>query len=349
MPTPKKPPRLYLRNERTKEGIVTRWIIRDGKRTVRTGCSGSEGERAAEKLQAYLASRYRPDTSARHAAQAKIADILTVYMEQRAQETARPKETVAMIVRLNRYWGDKTADQIRGDACRAYVKERGSQSAARRELELLRAAVNHYAREYGLDATPKFTLPEKSPARQRWLTRSEAARLLWAARQNRYHSHVARFILIGLYTGTRHRAICAMQWMPNTQGGWVDLERGVMFRKGEGERETNKRRTPVKLGRRLLAHMKRWKQMDRGLRHIIRYEGQGIDRLEKSFRVVRERAGLGPDVTPHVCRHTRATWLMQRGVPLNEAAQSLGMTIRQLEQTYFHHHPDWQRNASEAY
>ena len=52
-----------------------------------------------------------------------------------------------------------------------------------------------------------------------------------------------------------------------------------------------------------------------------------------------EDAGLGPEVTPHVLRHTAATWLMQAGVDMWEAAGFLGMTVEMLSQRYGHHHP----------
>src|SRR5450759_4755653 len=76
-------------------------------------------------------------------------------------------------------------------------------------------------------------LPPRSPARIRWLTRSEAARLLWTAwrlrqRQNgeitarATAQHVARFILVALYTGTRAGAICGAAFKPTVGRGWVD-------------------------------------------------------------------------------------------------------------------------------
>jgi hypothetical protein len=57
-------------------------------------------------------------------------------------------------------------------------------------------------------------LPPERPARERWLTRSEAARILWAAwryreiqkgkrTDRRSRQHIAKFILVALYTGTR--------------------------------------------------------------------------------------------------------------------------------------------------
>ena len=49
---------------------------------------------------------------------------------------------------------------------------------ARRELEDLRAAINHHRREGLCNAIVDVVLPPKSQLAERWLTRSEAARLI---------------------------------------------------------------------------------------------------------------------------------------------------------------------------
>ena len=59
-------------------------------------------------------------------------------------------------------------------------------------------------------------------------------------------------------------------------------------------------------------------------------------------------AGLWGKVTPHTLRHTAATWLMQRGVPIWQAAGYLGMSAETLERTYGHHHPDYMQTAAHA-
>jgi hypothetical protein len=47
-------------------------------------------------------------------------------------------------------------------------------------------------------------------------------------------------------------------------------------------------------------------------------------------------------------RHTAATWLMQRGVPIWEATGFLGMSPEVLQDTYGHHHPDFLQGAAAA-
>ena len=46
-------------------------------------------------------------------------------------------------------------------------------------------------------------------------------------------------------------------------------------------------------------------------------------------------------------RHTAATWLMQSGTPVWEAAGFLAMSEKMLHDVYAHHHPDFQKEAAE--
>ena len=156
--------------------------------------------------------------------------------------------------------------------------------------------------------------------------------------------HLARFILLGLYTGSRPSVIVSLQW------DWIDLARGVMVRRAPGTPENKQKRTPpVRLGSRILAHLRRWKRMD-GNRcaYVYHCDGQHTDTPRTCWKTAVKRAGLGPGVTPHVLRHTRATWLMQNGVDIWEAAGHLGMNPSILQTVYAKHHPDFQRRAAEV-
>ncbi|RUM06762.1 site-specific integrase [Rhizobium chutanense] len=283
-----------------------------------------------------------------------------------------------MLERITDFFGDMVLTEVRGQSCRDYAIDRGNPGGARRDLEMLRAAINHYHAEETLDMVPKITLPEKGEPRQSWLTRREIAKLLLVAmgwipiafdvdtrepirweRSGWRYPHLVRIILIGLYTGTRLSAILNLQWMPNTTGGHIDLDRGVIYRKAQGERTMhNKRKTPVKIPPRLLTFLRYWRKADTTkdaqgrdvtLRYAVHYFGQKIVKPHKAFRSVRSIAGFGDDVTPHVLRHTRATWLAQAGVEIEQAAASLGMTAEEFERTYAHASPDFQQQAANAF
>lgn len=365
MPRKPSPPRLWFRRD------TGTWIVKDGAKRISTGCGKDDVEAAERALAEYLASKYQAPLGGR-AAEITVGDILLVYLEEKSPSTSRPKETEQAIARLNNFMGDRTISEIKGKLCRSYTAHRKTASGARRDLEWLRAALRHYHKEYGLDILPAVTLPEKSTPRERYLTRSEAAALLLACmgwekvgtgdnsywQRRKYHrgTHLARLVLIGLYTGTRLGAILDLQWIRNTSGGWVDMDRGVIYRRADGERVAhNKRKTPVRMARKLAFHMERWKRLDGwgndkiGLRPVVHYEGAAITKPHKAFRSARRAAGLSEDVTPHVLRHTRGTWLAQAGIPPGQAASSLGLTVAEYERTYLHNDPSFQQEAADAY
>jgi integrase len=393
MSRPAKGARLWLRPEkRNPDGTLREravWVIRDGSRKISTGCATQDAEGAERALGDYLVSKYQPNRGRkRHPDQILIADVLMIYLSDVAPHRAREKEIKQRIAALDAWWQDKTLADVNGATCRAYVQHRTSQqwksakpertgnpprmvseAAARRELEDLRAAINHHRREGYCSEIVSVTLPEKPLPRDAWLTRSEAAQLLWAAWRARQvmrdevtlravGKHVARFILVGLYTGTRSQAICTAASTPAVGRGHVDLDAGVFHRLPIGRRQTKKRQPPVAIETRLLAHMRRWR--DRGVSKtaVVEWNGKPVKKVRNSFAAavaasnlnakVSARLGHVVEVTPHILRHTAATWLMQRGVSLWVAAGVLGMTVKQLEETYGHHHPDFQKEATAA-
>jgi integrase len=329
MPRRSAGPRLYLDPGRDQ------WAVRDGQRFVRTGCAASDTAGAEKFLAEYIARKHKPKPGP----DPLIVDVLNAYATEHAPHTRSVATIVHTVGNLAKWWNDKRWSGINARNCRAYAKDR-PQSAARRDLETLRAATRHWKREHGQNLTvPSVVLPKKEDPRERWLTRSEAARLLWAARRV---EHLKRFILIGLYTGSRSGAILALRW------DWVDLEHGIMRRRGAGETETNKRRPPVRLGARILHHLRRWRRNDgRGHDHVVSYEGRRVTKLRRSWAGAVRRAGLDTGVTPHTLRHTRATWLMRNGADMWKAAGALGMSVKTLERTYGHHHPDFQAEVAD--
>jgi integrase len=71
-------------------------------------------------------------------------------------------------------------------------------------------------------------------------------------------------------------------------------------------------------------------------------------KMRSAWEDIVEDAGLGEDLERYSLRDTAATWQMQAGTDLWEAAGRLGMTVEQLEQNYGHYHPDFQEDAAEA-
>ncbi|TAY69662.1 site-specific integrase [Rhizobium leguminosarum] len=279
---------------------------------------------------------------------------------------AHPELVGFHTVHLLEFFGGEMCSFVDGTSCRAYVAARVAGKIGRRavktgtagrELETLGAALSFAFKEKKLVIPVPVTLPQKSAARERWLSRSEAAGLLAGAlgitatafdiytrkpvkwgRLFRPSYHVARFILIGLYSGTRHEAILKLRWGVNSSGGWMDLENDILYRRGQGERETNKRRPAVPIPANLRPHVERWRKIT--VMGPVEYHGRLIAKERKGFARARELAGLGEDVTPHILKHTCITWMMQRGVPIWEVAGFSGTSEKIIRSVYGHHHPE---------
>ena len=49
-----------------------------------------------------------------------------------------------------------------------------------------------------------------------------------------------------------------------------------------------------------------------------------MKKIRKGFTAAVERAGLGPEVTPHILRHTVLTWLDEDNVPMERISRLAG-------------------------
>jgi len=358
MPRRSKGPRLYLRpaNEAKRQHAV--WIIRDGSTERSTGCGPADAGGAEKALAKYLAEKHDPAKERRRASGpsvARLPDVIGLYGKERAPDQARPHEVARRLAAILTHFGDIPLSSIDRSACIAYAKTRPAQ-AARRELEDLRAAINHWFGDDLVAAKINITMPEKAPRREIWHTRSEVARLVWTAWRKsqptphggkRYVArHIARFILIGVYTGTRAGAICEAAIRPTVGRGHVDLDRGVFYRRAPGERETSKRRPPARLHPRLLAHMRRWAAKGISSAAVVEWLGQPVLRVSKGYAATAKAAGVPS--SPHALRHTAVTWAMQNGASIYDAAEYFGMTAEMIEKNYGHHHPDHQAGVVAA-
>lgn len=372
-----KGPRLWLQPERRNgNGSIeaARWIIRDGSIKRSTGFVESERGGAEKALADYIALKHDPRRNVGQPSHVLIADVLSIYARDVAPNHSRPEETKSRILRLGSWWGDPAfagrkalgplpvltgyVSDINASNCRAYVAFVGANRSASRDLELLRAALRHAQEQRVLEGFVKVTLPPKSPPRERWLTRAEVARLVWTAwrsgrttngrsgERDNWHMrrHLARFILLAVYTGSRKQDVLNAAFVRHPDHGFIDLERGVWTRKATSKMATKKRQPPIPLPPQLLSHLRRWHRS--GQTFAVEFNGQRIDSISKAFRALVAECSLDAEVIPHALRHTGVTWAMQNGVELWEASGYFGMSVKTLMDVYGHHHPDHLRGAA---
>jgi integrase len=347
---PNQGPKLVLLEKKGwREGV---WYIRwseAGRSHERTTGTGDRG-RADQVFARWLIERGRSlDEPARagprYPAEAGIAEMLAIYGAQHAPELADPARVGQCIKRLLAWWGDRRVDAVRPETCRQYrrtrVRDGAKIATAAKELSVLRAALNYAQKNGYLTAAPFVELPPRQPGRDRWLTRSEAARLLWESRREpKARLHLPLFVLIALYTGARRGAVLGLRWSQ------IDLVRGRIDFNEPSRPRTNKRRPIIPVPRGLLWFLRKAHQRATSTA-VIAYDGEAVKRIRRSFRAACRRAGLA-DVTPHALRHTAGTWMAQRGVDLHQIAGWLGHSYERTTELYLHHHPDYLDDAKRA-
>jgi integrase len=366
------------------------WRIYDGT-TQKVVARGAHSRREAEKAFAQYLTAKTKTVAANDPTKVTVADVLGLYAETQTK-SASARTTGHNLDRLMDFFGeDAKAGEVTAAKCREYVTWRTAQprafykdktkaplissTTATRELNTLGAALVHAFKENVLDREIPITLPPSKPPRERFLTRSEAARLLWAAMG--FHKdangktkrtrgsirfgagggfdeigpnrHLCRFILLALYTGTRFSATTKLRWDKTADDGWIDLDRAIIYRRGDGEAITNKRRKPCPIPSRLLPHLRRWKELGTDSGYVIEWQGHRVTTIKHSWKTARERAGLGPDVTPHILKHTCITWLLQAGRPTWEVSGFTSTSEEVIRNVYGHHSPEWLRETADAF
>ena len=365
MPRRSKGPRLELQ---TGEGRTPTWIIRDGRRNVSTRCGEGDRTEAEGKLARYIIAKHNP-TKALKAGDPNttlISDILNVEMTRISERTDldrhRKAELITVCYNMVEWFGTRVVGDLTGDLQERYAAERKrhvmklvngvrtsvvtdehAPIAAYRDLKLLAAAINRYFKRKIGGVVSRFSpvLPDAPESRVRWLTRPEAARLIWAAWRARGWRHVARYILVGIYTGSRHGDICNAAVKPTIGRGYVDLDTGVFKRKPDNKKETSKKQPTVPLPPLLLAHLRRWHRLGISRQAVVEFNGKPVTEIKAGFASVVEAAGLATEikkdkVTPHTLRHTAITWLLRDGVDIELVSQYAGVSVEVIRKHYRH-------------
>lgn len=262
-----------------------------------------------------------------------VRDCWTVYEAKHVPTMAAPKTAHHAWKALSPYFGDMLVQDVTENV-EGYVEQRSKSvksSTVRRELVLLRACLRWCAdgtrRKQIISAAPAIGLPAEGEARDRWLSQDEIARMTVAAEEDGRDAKL--FLHLALETAGRKQALLDLTW------DRVDFETKVIHLRDPEQKETKKRRASVPISATLLPVLEEY----RGVGKLF----GGFDAYRAVKRIAK-RAGVA-GVTPHVLRHTAATHMARRGVPLWIVAKVLGNSILMVEKVYAKHAPDDLRAA----
>lgn len=292
-----------------------------------------------------------------------VTDCWAVYQAKHVAKNVAAPDTLAYAWRaLEPHFGALLAERVDQDVVDAYVAKRVSgrigravkEATVRRELQALIACLNFCAdpaqKMLPAGSVHKIRMPANSEPRDRWLSTAEIQALLSAAGRMRRGPRLSRgerFIWLALSTAGRLSAILELTW------DRVDFETRVIHLDVPGRQRTKKRRASVPISTDLLPVLQR---------AFAEREGPLVmdnkADVWATVQLIAIEAGLAPKqdidsgakpkatgVSPHVFRHTAATHMARRGVPLWKIAKILGNTLAMVEKVYAKHAPDDLREA----
>lgn len=296
-----------------------------------------------------------------------VADLWDAYWKNQVRKSSASQEAAAYAWKnLEPFFANLTVPEVSQMATDEYVLRRTSgrlgrkvkPQTCRRELAILMASLRFAASPKQKLIPPgiieAIELPEAGEPRDRWLKTEEIQKLLDAAalcRKGKRLSRVERFLWLALETAGRKSAIMELTW------DRVDFETNVIELNVPGRKATKKRRATVPISSALRPVLLR--AYEERINNLVMDNGGGIWAplqhvvIRSGISGPREKvpAGTKPKstgVSPHVLRHTAATHMARRGVPLWIIAKVLGNTIAMVEKVYAKHSPDDLRAAVET-
>ena len=283
-----------------------------------------------------------PNTVSRDPALHPIAEALNRWLTEEASHQTQREQAVIGVGHLVDFFESRPVSAVTPGLCRRYAEWRGkAANTVRRELSYLARALNYAVEERRLTMAPKVSKPPPGPSRTRFLTPTEIGALVQECSSR---VHLWTFVVLMMTTGSRPGAILEME---RDQVLW---ERDRLLMRPNGRAETTKGRpwevplAPIARLAIVTAIERENKRADRRreapCQHIVTWRGARVRDIGKAFGEAVTRAGLDArEVTPHVPRHTAASYLLQIGEPIWHVAQLMGHTVQRTTELYGHLSP----------
>lgn len=311
------------------------WYVLHGLRLKRRISARTKDRSEAEiYLRRFIAGSQEPSIDT-----PSVRAILHGYRDDRTADGHKPlrsPNSLKFAVKaLERQIGDLQVSDLSPTTMKQYALARAaSNGTILREVGVLRAAGEWALSHKLIRFFPRLPNPCKAPPpRSRWLTKDEARRLIRACTE----PHVRLFVTLACMTVARTGAILEARW------SLVDWEHmNLDYGPGHG----NKRRAIVPLNEDAERALRAAKETACST-YIVEWRGEPVKSVRTGFDAACRRADL-EGVTPHILRHSGASWMVQDGVPDEEVARMLGDTVDMVRRVYGHFRPDYLSRAATA-
>lgn len=264
-----------------------------------------------------------------------VAEILRAYLDQteaicKQDMGYRAKSVIEML-------GGLMPDSITETVCKNYAGDRKrSAGTLRSELGIMNTALRWAKKKKLITEAPYVWMPPSPPPKDRRLTRDEAKALRDAA----HVPHLSLYIELALGTAARSSALLELRWAQ------IDMQARRIALGGAGRQKSRGRGLPIND---TLHGVLTEAQTAALTPFVIEYAGRPLKSIDRGFNAAVSRAGLDRQVTPHVLRHTAASWMAEAGIPMSEIAAFLGhRDSRITERVYAKYSPDYLQKAAKA-
>lgn len=237
-------------------------------------------------------------------------------------------------------------EAVNADVCRDFARMRHeagkSASTIWSELTRLRSCLNWAFKRKVIREAPYVWVPTKPDGRDRVMTEAEVLRLLDACKQ----PHVRLFVILAITTGGRSGAICGLTWDKiDFDAGTIDLRSAEVINPLTKRSQKGRAIVPMTAeARAALLEAKTGALTD----YVIEWDGAPIKKVRKAFNAAVAAAKL-EGVTPHVLRHTAATWMEEDGVDTGRISRLLGHRDRRTtEKIYSKPRPSALQSAADV-
>lgn len=244
-------------------------------------------------------------------------------------ETKKSHHSDIFIVRwLQPHLSMKLLDEISRDLVAQIAetkRQATSPSRANRVIALIRSVLRRAEVEWGwIDKAPSLRMYREPKRRVRWLTPEELNRLL-----DELPEHQRDAAIFAAATGLRQANVVELEWSQvnlEAKTAWIHADQA------KGGRDIH-----VSLNETAIEVLKR--QLGRHPKRVFTYQGQPYRRIyTKAWQKALKRAGID-NFRWHDLRHTWASWLAQKGVPLSDIQEMGGWETPAMVKRYAHLSP----------
>lgn len=262
----------------------------------------------------------------------RLDSCLTFYVQEHARpERCDLKRIGYATDRLIEFFGkDRDVESIKRADVRAYRTWRlnagVTDSTIRRELVVLRTAMNHAAEEERIQVVPVIKLPPEGAPRERWLTEDEAMKVMEQPMSDR----ARLFLYIAFGTGARKSAIETLTV------GRIEVAKGLMDFRDPTRKVSKKRRVQTKIVDWLSVHIARACEGKRPDQYLLGGSpGAPLPSVGSEIKRIFRKAGIDEKgVAAHSLRRTFVVWALANGSKLIEVSAATGDSVATLERHY---------------